>query len=199
MIVNATQLNLASLRMDGVDFNASYGFDTSYGGSLEFYTRGTWLNSYEIEASPGAGYVDRLAKYSAADGPSPVKLRSTQGVKWQYGNLNAALTMNYVDDYECISGCFVPNAAGMPVAAASPVKVKAWKTFDFHVGYDLSGLGGFFDDSRVNFTAVNFTNADPPFFDTGTTAVVDTLPDPYDPANATVLGRTLVLSFDKRW
>ena len=199
MIVNATQLNLASLRMDGVDFNASYGVDTDGAGSLEFFTRGTWLNSYEIEATPGAGYVDRLAKYSAADGPSPVKLRSTQGVTWQYGNLNASLSMNYVDDYECVSGCFVPNAASMPVAATSPVKVKAWKTFDFSVGYDLSDLGGFFSDSRVNFTAVNFTNADPPFFDTGTTAVVDTLPDPYDPANATVLGRTLVLSFDKRW
>lgn len=199
MIVNATQINLASLRMDGVDFNLGYRFDTAGAGSLELFTRGTWLNSYEIEATPGSGYVDRLGKYSAADGSSPVKLRSTQGVKWNYGNLAAALTMNYVDDYECIAGCFLPNAAGMPVAAASPVKVKAWKTFDFNVGYDLSGIGGFFGNARVSFTAVNFTNGDPPFFDTGTTAVVDTLPDPYDPANATVMGRTFVLAFDKRW
>ena len=199
MIVNATQLNLASLRMDGVDFNLSYGFDTSYGGSLEFFNRGTLLKSYEIEATPGSGYVDRLGKYSAADGSSPVKLRSMHGVKWNYGNLNASLTMNYVDDYECIAGCFVPNAQGMPVAATSSVKVKAWKTFDFHAGYDLSGIGGFFDDSRISFTAVNLTNGAPPFFDTGTTAAVDTLPDPYDPANATAIGRTLVLSFDKRW
>ena len=199
MIVNATQLNLASLKMDGVDFNLSYGFDTSYGGSLEFFNRGTLLRSYEIEATPGSGYVDRLGKDSAADGSSPVKLRSMHGVNWYYGNLNASLTMNYVDDYECIAGCFVPNALGMPVAATSPVKVKAWKTFDFHVGYNLSGIGGFFNDSRVNFTTVNFTNAAPPFFDTGTNATVDTLPDPYDPANATAFGRTLVLSFDKRW
>lgn len=199
MIVNATQLNLASLRMDGVDFNLSYGFDTAISGSLEFFARGTWLNSYEIEATPGAGYVDRLGKYSAADGPSPVKLRSLQGVKWHYGSLDVSVAMNYVDDYECISGCFVPNAASMPVAATSPVRVGSWKTFDFNLGYDLSGFGGFLSDSRVNFTAVNFTNADPPFFDTGTTATVDTLPDPYDPANATVMGRTLVLSFDKRW
>jgi len=199
MIVNATQLNLASLRMDGVDFNVSYGFDTDRSGSLEFYTRGTWLNSYEIEATPGAGYVDRLAKYSAADGPSPVKLRSTQGVKWHYGNLNVAVSMNYVDDYECISGCFLPGVNGAPVAATSPVRIDSWKTFDFQIGYDLSNIGGFFRDSRVNFTAANFTNGDPPFFDSGTTAVVDTLPDPYDPANATVSGRTLVLAFDKRW
>ena len=199
MIVNATQLNLASLRMDGVDFNASYAFDTDGAGSLEFFTRGTLLKSYEIEATPGSGYVDRLGKYSPADGASPVPLRSLQGVKWRYGNLDASLTMNYVDDYECSSGCFVPNALGQPVASANPVRIKAWKTFDFNIGYDLSGIGGFFTDSRVNFTAVNFTDGNPPFFDSGTTAVVDTLPDPYDPANATVMGRTLVLAFDKRW
>src|SRR3546814_1331489 len=81
----------------------------------------------------------------------------------------------------------------MPVRATSPVRSSDRKTFDFNIGYDLSGLGGFFNDARVNFTAVNFTDADPPFFDSGTTAVVDTLPDPYDPANATALGRTLVL------
>ncbi|MBP6796886.1 MAG: TonB-dependent receptor, partial [Luteimonas sp.] len=196
MIVNATQLNLASLKMDGVDFNLSYGFDTRYGGSLEFFTRGTWLKSYEVEATPGSGYVDQLGKYSAVGNPVP--LRSMQGVKWNYGNLNASLTMNYVDDYECQSGCFRPNAAGVPAAITSPVRIKAWKTFDFNVGYDLSNLGGFFSDSRVNFTAVNFTDGDPPFIDGGT-AANDILADPYDPANATVLGRTLVLSFDKRW
>src|SRR3546814_13670023 len=104
--------------------------------------------------------------------------------------------MNYVDDYECSAGCYVPDATGMPVRATSPVRISDWKTFDFNIGYDLSGLGGFFNAARVNFTAVNFTDADPPFFDSGTTAVVDTMPDPYEPANATALGRTLVLSFD---
>jgi len=199
MIVNATQFNLASLQMDGVDFDLSYGFDVDRAGWLELFLRGTWLNSYEIEATPGAGYVDRLGKYNPADGSSPVPLRSAQGLRWQYGNLDAALTMNYVDGYECVSGCFVPDASGMPTPATTPVQVKPWKTFDFNVGYDLSQLGGLFSDFRVNFTAVNFTDGDPPFFDTGTTAVIDTLPDPYDPTNATLLGRTLVLTLDKRW
>lgn len=196
MIVNATQLNLASLKMNGVDFDLSYGFDTDRAGSLELFARGTWLNSYEVEATPGSGYVDQLGKYSAVGNPVP--LRSMQGVRWHYGNLNASLTMNYVDDYECASGCFRPNAAGVPVAITSPVRIDSWKTFDFNISYDLSGLGGFFNDSRVNFTALNFTDGAPPFIDGGT-AANDALADPYDPANATVLGRTLVLTFDKRW
>jgi iron complex outermembrane receptor protein len=50
----------------------------------------------------------------------------------------------------------------------------------------------------VNFTAINLTDGAPPFIDGGT-AANDALADPYDPANANVMGRTLVLSFDKRW
>lgn len=196
MIVNATQLNLASLKMDGVDFNLGYAFDTSYGGNVELFARGTWLRTYEVEATPGSGYVDQLGKYSAVGNPVP--LRSMQGVRWQYGGLDATLTMNYVDDYECASGCFRANPAGVPVAATSPVRIDAWRTFDLNLGYDLSGAGGFFDGARVSFSALNLTDAEPPFIDGGT-AANDALADPYDPANATVMGRSFVLAFDKRW
>ena len=170
--------------------------DTASAGSFDLFARGTWLNSYDVQATPAAKYVDQLGKYSAVG--NPVKLRSQQGVSWHKGDLRATLTMNYVDDYECASGCFVPNGVGIPVAATSPIKIKSWTTFDLNVDYDLSALGGFFQGSRVNFAAVNFTNRNPPFVDGGT-AANDALADPYDPANATVLGRTLVLAFDKRW
>ncbi|MGY1459453.1 TonB-dependent receptor plug domain-containing protein [Luteimonas sp. A534] len=196
MIVNATQLNLASLKMDGVDFSLRYGWDTAGAGAFDVFARGTWLKSYEVQAIPGGDYVDQLGKYSPVG--NPVELRSQQGVSWQSGNVRATLTMNYVDDYECASGCFVPNAQGMPVAATRPVRIDSWTTFDLNVDYDLSGIGGFFQDSRINFAAVNFTNRTPPFVDGGT-AANDSLADPYDPANATALGRSLVLAFDKRW
>ncbi|MCD9031047.1 TonB-dependent receptor [Luteimonas sp. Y-2-2-4F] len=195
MIVNATQLNLASLKMDGVDFDLGYGFDAGP-GSFDLFVRGTWLNSYEVQATPGSDYVDQLGKYSAVG--NPVALRSQQGVRWHLGGLRATLTMNYVDDYECASGCFVPNAAGVPTAATAPVKIDSWTTFDLNLDYDLSALGGFFQDARINFAAVNVTDRNPPFIDGGT-AANDALADPYDPANATALGRTLVLAFDKRW
>ena len=196
MIINATQLNLASLKMDGVDFNLGYGWDTTAAGSFDLFARGTWLNSYKVQSTPGARYVDQLGKYSA--GGNPVQLRSQQGLRWNKGDFRTTLTMNYVDSYECADGCFVPNAASLPTLSAKPVKIGSWTTFDLSVDWDLSRFGGFFNGSKVNFTAVNFTDRDPPFVDGGT-AANDALADPYDPANATVLGRTLVLSFDKRW
>ena len=196
MIVNATQLNLASLKMDGLDFNLGYVWDTTSAGSFDLFARGTWLNSYEVQSAPGSDYVDQLGKYSASG--NPVKLRSQQGLRWVYGDLRTTLTVNYVDDYECASGCYVPNASGLPTVATSPVKIGSWTTLDLGLDYDLSRLGGFFDGSHINFTAVNLTDRDPPFVDGGT-AANDALADPYDPANATVLGRTLALTFDKRW
>lgn len=196
MIINATQINLASLKMDGVDFDIDYGWDAGGAGDLQAFARGTVLNSYDVQSVPGAAYVDQLGKYSSAG--NPVRFRSQQGLRWNYGNLRATLTMNYVDDYECVEGCYVPNASGLPTLSASPVRIGSWKTFDLSVDYDLSAIGGFFDGSRINFTALNFTDGAPPFVDGGT-AANDALADPYDPANATVLGRTLAFSFDKRW
>lgn len=196
MIINATQINLASLKMDGVDFNLGYGWDTAGAGSFDLFARGTWLNSYDVQSTPGAPYVSQLGSYNA--GGNPVKLRSQQGLVWNKGDLRTMLTANYVHDYQCTEGCYVPNANALPVLASKPVKIGSWTTFDLSVDYNLSGFGGFFDGSRINFTAVNFTDRKPPFVDGGT-AANDSLADPYDPANATVLGRTLVLSFDKRW
>ena len=196
MIVNATQLNLASLKMDGVDFNLDYGFDVGSTGYLNAFARGTYLRSYDVEATPGSGYVDQLGKYSAVG--NPVALRGNTGVRWNAGNFDAALTMNYVGSYECASGCFVANANGVPVAATKPIKIDAWKTFDLNVGYDLSGLSDRLSDTRLNLSVLNLTGRKPPFVDGGT-AANDALADPYDPANATVSGRTVVLTFDKRW
>lgn len=190
MIIYATQSNLATLRMDGIDFSASYGFDTERAGSFDFFVRGTSMHSYEIKPTPQAAYVDQLAKYSSLG--NPVKLRTQQGLSWRKGGFRALLSANYVDDYECVAGCFLPNpATGMPMAATAPIKIGSWTTFDLGLEYE-------FDDIRVGFTITNLADRNPPFIDGGT-AVADALPDPYDVANATVIGRTMALTFNKRW
>jgi len=195
MIVNATQLNMASLKMDGIDFNLGFDRDIGAAGELGLFARGTWLRSYKVKATPASDYVDQLGKYSAIG--NPVKFRSQQGIEWRRGAFGMSLAMNYVDSYECASGCLRPNAAGAPVPITSPVKISSWTTFDLGIHFD--GIGaGFFKDLRMNLMALNVTDRDPPFVDGGT-AANDALADPYDPSNATVLGRTLVLSFDKRW
>lgn len=196
MIINATQINLAALKMYGFDFNLRYGFETANAGDFELFLRGAWLNSYKIQPAPGMDFVDQLGHYSATG--NPVQLRSLQGLKWRHGNFDAALTMNYVDSYECASGCFEPNALGAPVPISSPRRIDAWKTFDLSLGYDFAASQGLLSDARLGLSIVNLTDRNPPFIDGGT-AANDVLADPYDPANATAFGRILALTFGKRW
>ncbi|MBB6066245.1 TonB-dependent receptor domain-containing protein [Pseudoxanthomonas broegbernensis] len=196
MIIYATQSNLATLRMDGVDFSVGYGFDLADGSVLDLFGRGTSLRSYEVKGSPADDYVDQLGSYSSLG--NPVKLRSQQGVRWSKGEFSAALTAHYVDDYECRVGCYVAGANGMPVLAAAPVKIGSWTTFDLNMDYDLSRFGGMFDGLRMGLAATNLADKAPPFVNGGT-AASDAIPDPYDAANATVIGRTVNLTLSKRW
>lgn len=196
MIIYATQSNLATLRMDGIDFYANYAFAAGRAGSFELFLRGTSLLSYEIKGSPTSEYENQLGRYSSVG--NPVKLRSQQGVSWQLGDLNTRLTINYVDGYECESGCFVPGVTGAPVLATGPLKIGSWTTVDLNLDYDLSRFGGWLDGMQVGLSVTNVADQDPPFIDGGT-AINDSLPDPYDVANATVIGRTVALTLHKRW
>ncbi|WP_165424376.1 TonB-dependent receptor plug domain-containing protein [Pseudoxanthomonas winnipegensis] len=195
MIVYATQMNLARLKMDGFDFNASYGWNLG-AGALDVFLRGTRLLSYKVQSAPGQNYVNQLGQYSAVG--NPVKLRSQQGISWSHGDLRGTLTANYVHDYQCSSGCYVPGSSGSPALATTPIKISSWTTWDLQLDYDLSRFGGLFQDMLVSFSSTNIFDKDPPFIDGGT-AASDSLADPYDAANATVIGRTLALTINKHW
>lgn len=197
MIIYATQSNLATLKMDGVDFNVSYSLPTERAGTFDFFVRGTSLMSYDIKGTPASGYDDQLGSYSSLG--NPVKLRTQQGLSWSYGALRTSLTVNYVDSYECKVGCYVASGANAaPVLATSPVKIDSWTTLDLNVSYDLDRFGGAFNGLRVGLAASNVTDEAPPFVNGGT-AVNDAIADPYDVANATVVGRVVALTFNKRW
>lgn len=197
LIAYATQSNLASLKMDGIDFNVAYGFDTERAGAFDFFINGTRLYSYEVQADPDSGYVDQLGKYSALG--NPVKLRSRQGVTWRRGALSSTLAANFTSSYECAAGCYVSDpATGLPLLSTSSIRIGSWTTFDLSLDYDLSRFGGLLSAARLGFTATNLFDRGPPFIDGGTTAA-DALPDAYDASNATVIGRSLALTLDKRW
>ncbi|QSR19321.1 TonB-dependent siderophore receptor [Novosphingobium sp. KA1] len=192
-IIYATQTNLSQLKMDGFDLTANYKVDTAKAGTFGLFFSGTRLLSYKIQASPGAAFVDQLGKYSAVG--NPVKFRSRQGVTWDIGRFSLMGTMNYVSSYECESGCYVPNpTTGAPMLNTSPIPIKSWTTFDFQAAVGLKGLNPLLKDAALSFSVVNLTNKRPPFIDAGT-ATNDPIPDPYDAANATVIGRTVAVTF----
>lgn len=195
-IIYATQTNLANLKMQGFDLSLNYAFDAGSLGEFELFGNGTLITGYEIEGVPGAGYVDKLGLYESTG--NPVEFKSRQGIAWSKGAFNAVLSANYTSGYECVSGCYVPSATGAPITNTSPVKIDSWLTFDLQLGVDLTGLGGAFRDAGLTFNALNVFNQDPPFIDTGR-VVVNNAAEPYDQANATIIGRTVSLTLRKRF
>lgn len=197
MIVYATQTNLASLKMDGIDFNVSYAFDAAQAGSFDVFARGTSLFSYKVKGTPADDWVNQLGQYSAVG--NPVRLRGQAGVSWSKSALRATLTANHAAGYECRVGCYVPSAVtGMPQLAASPIRIASWTTLDLRLDYDLGGWGDAFRDTHASFIATNLTDRNPPFVDGGA-PVNGALATSYDATNASVMGRTLALMLSKRW
>lgn len=193
-IIYATQTNLASLKTDGFDFNVGYRFDLGDHGDLRLFANGTVVSSYDVQAVAGAPFVNKLGRYESIG--NPVRFRSRQGVAWNHGPFEAVATANYTDSYVCESGCYVPGAGGVPGLNSSPVRIGSWVTLDLQLSYDLGGLGGLFEGTRVSASILNAFDEDPPFIDSGR-IVTGNAPEPYDGANATINGRAIALTFVK--
>jgi iron complex outermembrane recepter protein len=195
-IIYATQINLASLSMDGLDLNASYDFNVDGLGDVGLYFNGTLVTSYDITGTPGGATLDKLGLFETTGNPVP--FRSRQGFKLNSGAFSLNAAANYVSGYKCASGCFVPNAAGAPVLNSAPVNIKSWTTVDLQLGYDLTGLGGALTDSAITLNVLNAFNKKPPFIDTGR-IVTGNAPEPYDASNATIIGRSVSLTLTKKF
>ncbi|MBU2978549.1 TonB-dependent receptor [Alteromonas sp. C1M14] len=194
MIVNATQMNIASLRERGIDYNISYDFDLGAAEAGVYFT-GTYLTEYALQGAPGTGYEDQLGKYTATG--TPVKLRARQGFWAEWENYDLNLTVNYTDSYEC-DICYVDTGDTVAVSD-SPIKVDSWTTVDLALGLDLSPYGdGVLSGMHVSLQVANLFNEDAPFID-ASTGVDDPVPEAYDSANATIIGRTVGLQLTKTW
>lgn len=192
-IIYATQTNLASLKTDGVDLSARYSWETGF-GDFELFANGTLVLSYELQGAPGSPFVDKLGIYESTG--NPVKLKSKQGLSYSRGPFLASATVNFTDDYTCKSGCYVPSATGAPVLNTAPVEIDSWVTLDLQLGYNFEQQTGVLAGAGVRLSVNNAFDEDPPFIDTGT-LVFSNAPEPYDATNATIIGRTVAVTFTK--
>lgn len=191
----ATQTNLAALKMDGVDLAAKYSFDTGL-GTFALFASGTLVLSYDIQSTRGAAFVDKLGVYENTG--NPVKLKSRQGIAFTRGPFNASAALNYTDDYVCKTGCYVPNTSGAPVLNTSPIKIDSWVTLDLQFGYNFEQHEGLLANAGVSLSVNNALDEDAPFVDTGRVLATNA-PEPYDPSNANVIGRTVALMLTKHF
>lgn len=163
--------NLGSLQVRGIDFTASYAFDTSF-GEASLFASASKLLEFSRSTNPALPTVELLDTVF-----NPVDLRARAGISLNNSGWGGALIANYVDGYR--DNLSTPNRA-----------VDSWLTYDARLSYRWRRA----DDSSTEFALDirNLTDEDPPFVNNSSGLAFDTL-------NASPLGRVVMFQVSQRW
>lgn len=166
--------NVASREISGLDISVSYDWDTTV-GAFAASVSGTYLFDYKAritDMSPPEEQVSTVYR------PVDLNLRGT--LSWSLNGFTAYAGVNYTDGY-------TDNLFGV-----NDPPIDEWITLDLTFSYDSGDRlrSPLLRNTKISIGVQNLFDRDPPFVDTA-----DGLN--YDPANATPLGRLLILRINK--
>lgn len=140
-IVDARYVNTARVQVEGLDFNAGYGFDLGP-NAIDLGLNLTWLDRFDAQPTPTSPTVSQI------DRPNfPVGLRGRASAGWSRAGWTLSPSVNYVGDYHDLSG----------------KRIDAWATVDLLVRW--APEAGVLSGTAISFTVQNLFDQDPPFYD----------------------------------
>ncbi len=167
-VVDTRWVNTGDVRVSGVDIAGRHAWRFVQ-GELAFDASVSWVLDYASRSTPAAP-VQRLAGRLGY----PADLRARTGLTWSRGEWQVGGAWNFVDSYRDSVGS----------------RIDAWNTADASIAWSPTGrrLGGL----RLQLTAQNLFDQDPPFYDS---------PSGYgfDAGQANPLGRVVSLQLIRRW
>ncbi len=175
-IVDMRLQNLASVRVDGIDFAARYEWLEGV-GAWSVRVDGTYLLSNREQFISGAREEDLLN-----DVWRPVDFRIRGGISYGRSCVNVTAIVNYTDGYRDVRA---PLIAG----PGQRESVGSWTTVDATIAFDL---GKRMSGTKLTFSAINLFDREPPF-----TASAEGLH--FDGVNANPLGRFVSAQLTKQW
>jgi iron complex outermembrane recepter protein len=174
-IVDVRAHNAETLDTRGIDFNLKYERAGRY-GSVTLSADGTYLTKFDLAEGNGSPETSVLNTQN-----NPINLRLRSSLSWSGRRLGATLALNYSNSYR-------------DTASAPDLPVAAWTTIDAQLRYELgNGAGGWLDHTRLELSALNLFNRDPPFLDNALAGLG------YDQENADPYGRIVSLRIRKDW
>ena len=175
--------NLETVKQSGVQVQAAYDLATRV-GQFTFTTHVDRLMQYDLQIAPGTAYIPLLNTFG-----EPTKWRGRGLVSWTRSGFTAAVTVNHVSAYD--------NSL-----AAPRQPIDAWTSGDLYFGYDATEASSvaWLQGMRVSLSVQNVTNEEPPYVQIPPEFLLpDVNPIPFDPANASPLGRFIALQVSKHW
>lgn len=176
VLIESLSTNSGTLETDGIDFSASYGWDTN-AGSWVIGDTFTYVLNYDLQLAKGTPFVDYLNQVDF-----PLQFQSRAYLSWNRGSLSANVFANYQNAYNNTK--------------VSPTKtVDSNLTFDVKLSYDTGDNGSWMDNTVVSLTALNIFDEDPPFAQVSQGVALQN----FDSQNASPIGRYVGLEIAKHW
>lgn len=173
-LLDSRRRNLGRVKLAGLDFSASYRTETGF-GSLDFSFGGSVDLKRENQPVSTLPFIDTLLADTN-------KLRWNASAGANVGPLRTQLTWYHRHGYP-----ITPTAANNNQARAGSFNV-----FDLFVRYDLSDLGGAFDETALTLNVNNLFDQEPPIY-RGTSQTTQG----HGYINGTTVGRLIQLGFKK--
>lgn len=174
-LVDVRRDNASGIRMQGLDFMASYQFSLG-NGTVSTSAAGTYILSYKKALSPNAPFVDRLNEANY-----PLRFRARGQIGWQNETFSGTVAVNYSNPYDNTIGTIQPIQ-----------RVSAFTTVDLTLGYNLSTMGGALKGLNLSVSAVNLFDRSPPFAAVGLSQV-------FDSTVANPIGRLVAFTVRKKF
>jgi iron complex outermembrane receptor protein len=179
-ILDARNTNAASTLQTGIDLQFDYAFEALQSSWNAGVSASKILKNEQTLVS-GLPTTDILGRILF-----PVDLTARANLTWGRGGWSATLYGNYVDGFR----------NDLPISVAGVLQpasdVPSWFTMDLNVGYSVpANAGHFLEGVRVNATARNMFDRDPPVVLSGNDAM--------DARNHSPYGRIVQFSLTKRF
>ena len=174
--------NIGTTKNAGLDFNAKYALPIGPGKlGFSVYAERMLQNEFQTEATQPFFYY--LNTFGA-----PPKWKGRFGTSWSQEHLTASVFVNYVNSYE--NQLFSP-----------PQSIGSFTTGDLSIIYRTGEKVPLYAirNLTLGFAVNNVTNAKPPFAEIPSVDVSGAPTIPFDPTNASPVGRLISLVVTKRW
>lgn len=189
-IQNFNQRNVLNLAISGIDASAHYLIPTDAFGTFKLGETLTEFLKFHQQVGAGSPVFSVLNTNGFNQTFPSIQLMSRFDFGWAYDAFAADLFFNFTGGYRNWGASTVipvlHNAVGLPIGGGDAVKAN--KTFDLHLSYQLPPT--IIGSSQIYLTGTNIFNSRPPFYNSAAG---------YDSYEASPIGRILSIGVQDKF
>ena len=213
-------LNIASREVTGIEYTTTYTMNTKEMGRLTFTAAANEFIKFDQGNGPGVPIRSYLGKFisTVGDPISPGSIPKWKGnfiTRWNWKNINASVTLNYIASYEddplfvmspkmkafFDSGvpksdpaflAFLSTSAALAPKVGGIRTISAWTTVDAQISYEFSRDIMYLSGTKLTLGSRNLTDKLAPF-------AAGAFNDSYDTRTHNNIGRFVYLDLRKEF